>query len=771
MTGQPFSNYSIHKSIIGMIQSGFTGSLTIFPGQRKLYFEDGSLVYASSDMQKESFSNILLELDVIKPETLEEVQRTLQPGQSLGKKLRDEGLADAPHLAQALKQQIMRIVQQVVNTKMGEYDEVDGPIPPKIPKLKIHTLPLFIKSCLLVEDPLFPEDLYGDMELHPTQKFFSMRDELNLPPSYREILDHIQQEPVSLKTLQEGALLELAQVKRLAYILQLLGMAKIREISDESFNIGVAGDDFFLDPASDLQDDAPIDLSDPDDEIDLGEGLDSDEGHHDPTSFADLNEELSGQETIMQPISDELLNPLESEPELNYRAEPELELSAEPDLDLDPLDTSEEMPSFSSDSEMTFSDLNVPTPTQTDKRESALSESRNFDYDTEPDLLKKLQTKFPELQPKDDEDPVEALNRALNESDRPSLDLSFETPDADAEETVPSTPIKNLVPDLDEPESLPDFADYELSDVEEDQGITAPMNIPAETLEELQGFKPLPDLPKAPPAQEPVAADTPTLRDRGFILPDRDHHSPAPAPIKKQAKPRKTGRILVGLLLFLLAAGVFFTKQYWIPLVVPANPTEETLAQNPPVTPPDNAEPEEASDNQPTELPKNDSTTTELLAESPQPAEPITKAEPLVEKPQPKPNPEPTLPVTSEPKTSEPKPLPKPVEKPTPKPTQQATGRFGSEINNTLLSLSQANASYSIAFIVACEPSTIYDLQKSGESFGILPRKIGQRDCFIGVWGEFANKEEAIAALSEVPQPLAQGEKGWVLDIRPFLNR
>ena len=129
-----------------------------------------------------------------------------------------------------------------------------------------------------------------------------------------------------------------------------------------------------------------------------------------------------------------------------------------------------------------------------------------------------------------------------------------------------------------------------------------------------------------------------------------------------------------------------------------------------------------------------------------------------------KPNPTPTS-TTQAP--AETRPLPKPTEKPIPKPV---SGRFASEIQETTRDLAEGKASYAIAFIVACEPTTILDLQKVGEPFGLLPRKIGQRDCFIGIWGQFSSKEAAIAGLNDVPVSLSQGEKGWVLDVRPFLK-
>lgn len=729
MSGTPFTSYSIHKTLVLMIQHAFTGSLTVLPAQRKLYFEEGGLVYASSEQPQESFANILLEMQVVDAETINRVQATLLPGQSLGKKLRDEGIADGPALAQALKQQIMRIVQQVANSKSGEFEEQPGPIPPKIPKLKIHTLPLFLKSCLLVDDPLFPQGIYADTALHPTRLFALMREELNLPPSYRELMDRIGQTGATLGELQQGTLLELAQVKRLAYILDLLGMADLRE-EEPSRDIAMG-----LGEEADLLSDQPLSM-------DLGPMPDE------PTDYPSLGAALG----------EELAEPEEQSTLLPQHA------SA-----YGPGDEDRE------DAPLSFAGLEETT------NETPRPTSRDFDLDTAPDLLGKLAEKYPELQPRDEEDPVEALNRALNDGQLP-LATRFEPEESftplEGDQTVPSAPLSTLS-EIPAPRQGPDFSDYEMGDVEEDQGITAPMNIQSEKLAAFADWggsagagsagagsagigsagtgpagsgsasgnsvsQATPNAPLSPARPKGKTHAAHDLTKRGYILPERENAAETKSGAKTAR--RSKGALAALLFLLLLASAAYLTRGQWSTWLSKNDgpPAARVEALGPP-----------QQNSEQTAAPGQDESQAEPLQAEPLQAEPARL------------KPEKTEPDNRKTTAKSADPLASSLHGPA-KPAEEA----GQKVAATRESLKAAGARYAIAFIVACESTTLRDLEATNPEvpFGLLPRRMGERNCFIGIWGQFASKEEAAASLPQLPASLAQGEIGWVIDLTPFLN-
>lgn len=221
-----YMNYDIHAKLIELIRTEFTGSLTTAPEKRKLFFESGDLVYANSEIDGESFADILTEMHVLAPKVLEELKQHAQAGLSLGKKIRDEGLATPQDLAMALKQQIMRVVSRVVNQPFGSYEIVVGSLPAKIPTLRIFTLPLFVKSFLLVDDPDFPNAIHEGLTLQLSHQFEKLRDKLNLPIAYLDAINQIG-DSATVEQIAIQSELDLNQAKRLAYTLAMLGAANL----------------------------------------------------------------------------------------------------------------------------------------------------------------------------------------------------------------------------------------------------------------------------------------------------------------------------------------------------------------------------------------------------------------------------------------------------------------------------------------------------------------------------------------------------------------
>jgi len=186
MLSQVFSDYGSHSIIFDFILNKKTGTLIFQPAGRKLFMEEGNLVFASSDNSKEHFSEILTEMGVLDAATLAEVKASLLRGESLGKKLKERNIASPKNLAQALKQQITNIVDLVVTSAKGECLIQEGPLPPKVPKLKIQVLALLIRSITGSRASGFLSTLPKDHLITKERNFDEVLGQLHYPSSYLE---------------------------------------------------------------------------------------------------------------------------------------------------------------------------------------------------------------------------------------------------------------------------------------------------------------------------------------------------------------------------------------------------------------------------------------------------------------------------------------------------------------------------------------------------------------------------------------------------------
>ncbi|MCB1042757.1 MAG: hypothetical protein KDC35_07450 [Acidobacteria bacterium] len=645
MSHTEYRNYEIHAKLMELVRTDFTGSLTTRPEKRKMFFQKGNLVYANSDIDGESFADILTEMNVLSPNVLEQLKGDSQQGLSLGKRIRDDGLASPNELALALKQQIMRVVSRVVNTESGAYELVYGNLPPKIPILKIYTLPLFVKSFLLVEDPEFPVDIPEGLTLQLNRNLDKYRDDLNLPLNYLEALNSIQQ-TATIERIANQSTLDIRQAKRLAYTLVMLGTANLVAQERETMELG---DDELEDLSAD----------------DLLDELDSASTLPDGTDIkAQLEDTIFGR----------------------------LPVTAQ---DLDPMS--------------------------------------RFDTDTTPDLSKQLAEKFGDAEAAA-ADPVSELNRVLSETaphpslhDQPSL--------IDETETVPARPLDTL---MDDSSREITYDEYDADDLalDEDAQATAPMpTIHDETV---------------------PATSQQDLRERGFILPETSESSFQVT----HSKPRKSKLpLIVGVIVVLgLAAAGYFKRDQLMELISPRTGTEPTTETTQPLEP---QVPDEA---------------TESLAES-----------------------ESKLPETSEPEANESENLSPGLEpdevalqldnapqenvaehatSPDPSPTaaQPQAGSFEyydslAKDHVTMLRASQKR--YAIAFTVACEMTTLdqhFANHRNDPDLYILPRRIGNRPCFIAMWGLFASKEGANQAMARMPKDfVSTSDPPWIIHLDQYL--
>ncbi len=652
MTTSEYSNYEIHRKLIELIRSDFTGSLTTRPEKRKLFFQNGNLVYANSDIDGESFADILTEMNVLSPDVLVELKLQAQAGLSLGKRIRDDGLATPHDLALALKQQIMRVVSRIVNTKQGEYEVVAGNLPPKIPTLKIHTLPLFVKSFLLVDDPSFPSDIHEGLTLQLAVKFQDERDKLNLPISYLEALNRMDH-PETIEQICAESDLDIIQGKRLAYTLTLLGAANLVAQTHPS----------------------------PDDILELPEVPEIPE-----ISTQELLDELDSQTTI----PDQVMNPAQLE-------------------------------------DTFFGRLPVTSQDLTDELD-------------ELDSIEPLETAADGmLSIPDEEEPIAVLNDPISELNRvladpgPASVVFVDDHSLDDSETVPATPLDELLDDNLGVVHGP-YLDYNSDDfLSEDANNTAPMKVVSQTTE--------------PSIESPV-----DLRERGFIMPEPSEQAHVHAgPIKKKSS--LTGLIV---LLFIVAIGAaaFFYRSEIMAIIAKPEPLpiveveQDPTPQIEPALPLENSLFEDEADASDGEEELGNETELESV-QTPniESSAPDTKREAST------PDIAPVAQAKAEPSSSS-------------ESYQAKSLRDASELRQT-------RERYAIAFTVACEMKTLddyFDALDNQNGVRILPRKIGSRSCFIAMWGLFKTSDEAKAAIASMPRQLkTSSDPPWVINLDKYL--
>lgn len=114
-----------------------TGALSIrrHLEEKRLYFKQGTLVFASSTDDREKLGSVLLSLNLVKGDKLEEARRVQgKTGQRLGIVLLEMGLITRDELVTALKEQVQRIITALFEWWGGQFEFLEGsePFPDEI---------------------------------------------------------------------------------------------------------------------------------------------------------------------------------------------------------------------------------------------------------------------------------------------------------------------------------------------------------------------------------------------------------------------------------------------------------------------------------------------------------------------------------------------------------------------------------------------------------------------------------------------------------------
>ncbi len=289
MAIENFSHYGSHAVIFDFVINKKSGSITFHPGTRKLFFEEGHLIFASSELQGEHFTDILVTMDVLDSESLEELRAGTPQGESLGRKLKELGLATPNQLAMALKQQISTVVDSVFALEEGSLEVQEGPLTARVPKLKIQILALVIRTFANLENQELLAEVSQGQIAFASSSFTAALEATPLPAQYQALVDLLERGWQSTAAeLAEELEWEPRLVESALYVMLLLGAVHLREPRErqgelfaplglESIDADSESDDL---DATALDGENPLDLSmqdhaDEDEDATLIEGLPS----------------------------------------------------------------------------------------------------------------------------------------------------------------------------------------------------------------------------------------------------------------------------------------------------------------------------------------------------------------------------------------------------------------------------------------------------------------------------------------------------------------
>src|SRR5262245_45178450 len=121
------SEINVADLVAEIYYSKKTGILRLSQGEVKksLYFKEGSIVLAHSNLKHERLGEILLRLGKITEDEFNAVQKRLQQGIRLGQALYERGFLGSGEVTSGVNYQLQQIVYSVFNWDRGEYDFVE----------------------------------------------------------------------------------------------------------------------------------------------------------------------------------------------------------------------------------------------------------------------------------------------------------------------------------------------------------------------------------------------------------------------------------------------------------------------------------------------------------------------------------------------------------------------------------------------------------------------------------------------------------------------
>jgi tetratricopeptide (TPR) repeat protein len=235
-------NYSLPKILVFLNRQSATGTVDVVAQgiTRKIYIQDGNVIFATSTFEDERLGEILLKAGKISVQQYDEsVEMLKRTGRRQGTMLVELGYLTPKDLFQGVKYQVKEIVENLFQLQDGMYEFIEG----KIPSAEVITLNMSMANLIYEGVKKIDNWTKIRQEMPEVESVLKLSDdplslfqEIELSAQDRGILSLVDGQRTINKVIDDSGLTSLEVLKTL-YVLWSIGM--ITERGGEGIDLSV----------------------------------------------------------------------------------------------------------------------------------------------------------------------------------------------------------------------------------------------------------------------------------------------------------------------------------------------------------------------------------------------------------------------------------------------------------------------------------------------------------------------------------------------------